>query len=342
VKVAAKLALGDFGILEPEAKPAPPTFAQVAGEWERIVAPSRKKGTQIEYTSILRSRLLPVFGPLRINEVTSARVEAWWTALREEGLSKKRLGNVRAVLDHICRRAVRQGLLPTNPVEWIQGSLGRVDREIREADYLVPEDLNKLLEVAERTSPPEYPIFLVMATAGLRIGEAVGLQVGDLDATGRQLHVRRSVRRAFIGSPKNGRGRVVDLPASTVTVLERLRQTRQAEAAYQGGEARWFFPGEAPNMPVTPEHVQRALQKVLRAAGLRRIHPHVLRHSYATLAIQAGVPLLTVSRQLGHQTIAVTADIYTHAVPGSNRAAAEALEAILTRNQTQPPRNLPA
>jgi integrase len=94
-------------------------------------------------------------------------------------------------------------------------------------------------------------------------------------------------------------------------------------------------------MPITPEAVQQAFGKVLRAAGIRHIRPHDLRHTYATLAIQAGVPLLTVSRQLGHASFGITVDLYTHAVPGSNRAAAEALEAVLTRNQTQPPRNLP-
>ena len=95
-------------------------------------------------------------------------------------------------------------------------------------------------------------------------------------------------------------------------------------------------------MPVTPETVQCAFSKALRAAGIRRMRPHDLRHTYATLAIQAGVPLLTVSRQLGHATIGTTVDLYTHAVPGSNRAAADAMEGILTGNQTQPPRNLPS
>jgi len=129
---------------------------------------------------------------------------------------------------------------------------------------------------------------------------------------------------------------------TTVAVLERIRQTRQVEAAYQGVEARWLFPGRTADMPITPEAVQQAFSKVLRAAGIRHIRPHDLRHTYATLAIQAGVPLLTVSRQLGHASISITADVYAHAVPGSNRAAAEVMEAILTSNQTQPQRNLPA
>ncbi len=82
-------------------------------------------------------------------------------------------------------------------------------------------------------------------------------------------------------------------------------------------------------------------QKVLRAAGIRKVRPHDLRHTYATLAIEAGVPLLAVSRQFGHASISITADVYAHAVPGGNPAAAEVMEAVLS-NQTHPPRNLPA
>ncbi len=94
-------------------------------------------------------------------------------------------------------------------------------------------------------------------------------------------------------------------------------------------------------MPETPEAVQNAMRRVLTAAGLPKIRPHDLRHTYATLAIQASVPLLTVSRQLRHASIGTTADIDAHAVPRSNRAAADALEAILMGNQMQPARNLP-
>ncbi|MBI4574263.1 MAG: site-specific integrase [candidate division NC10 bacterium] len=340
-KIQAKLALGDVGILEPSEKSAPaPTFKEIAEQWERVTAPDWKRGTLITYADVLRSRLLPVFGKLPITDVTPDRVEAWWVAAREEGLSKRRLSCLRVVLRGICRRAVNQGLLRTNPVERIEGRMGRQDSEVRQADYLTQEDLARLLTTADRVCPKQYPILLVMATVGLRMGEAVGLQVGDLDVPGRQIHIRRTVRRGYISSPKSGKGRTVDVPATTMAVLDRVRETRQAEAAYQGGEARWLFPGPTAAMPTTSERVRAGLRKALRAAGIRRIRPHDLRHTLATLAIQAGVPLLTVSRQLGHASISTTADLYTHAVPGSNRAAAEALEAVLAGNQTQPPRNL--
>ncbi len=340
-KIQAKLALGDVGIFQGSEKPAPvPTFEAVAKQWEQLTPPNWKRGTQITYGNALRCHLITAFGSLPVDQVTPDRIEAWWTGIRRKGFSKKHLAILRSVLRGVCRRAVRLGLVRANAAECIEGSLGRQDAEIHQADYLTPEDLARFLATAERLCPKDYPVFLVMATAGLRIGEAVGLQVGDLDVPGRQVHIRRTVRRAYISSPKNGKPRSVDLPATTMDVLARVRENRQVEAAYQGTEARWLFPGQEEGKPLTPERVQQVFGRVLRAAGIRKIRPHDLRHTYATLAIQAGVPLLTVSRQLGHASIATTADTYSHAVPGSNRAAADALEAILTGNQMQPPRNI--
>ncbi len=340
-KIQAKLALGDLSVLEASDKgKTVPTFETIAKEWERITSPNWKRGTLITYGNALRNHLFSAFGSLPVDQVTEDRIETWWTDLRRKGFSKKHLAILRSVLRGVCRRAVRLGLMRANAADCIEGSLGRQDAEIHQADYLTAEDLTRFLATAERICPKEYPIFLAMASAGLRIGEAVGLQVGDLDMPGRQVHIRRTVRRAYISSPKNGKPRSVDVPTSTVAVLAGVRDTRQAEAAFEGTEARWLFPGQEPGMPLTPERVQQTFGKVLRAAGIRHIRPHDLRHTYATLAIMAGVPLLTVSRQLGHASIATTADTYSHAVPGSNRAAADALEAVLTGNQTQPPRNL--
>jgi integrase len=334
VQIEARLALGDVGILEqPKTIPQAPSFETVAWEWEKVTSPSWKRGTVITYDGALRHRLLPVFGALRVSEITESLIEHWWAKTRADGLSKRYLDTLRSLLTDILKRAVRQGHIRTNPAECIEGGLGRQDVEPHEADYLVPEDLTKLLDTAKIVTPKEYPIFLTMATAGLRIGEAVGLQVGDLDALNKQVHIRRTVRRGYISSPKNGKGRVVDVPPSTVAVLEGVRQTRQAEAAYSGVEARWLFPGEADGMPITPEEAQGMFRKLLRVAGLRKIRPHDLRHTYATLAIQAGVPVHIVSRQLGHASISTTCDIYRHSIPGEGRACADAMEAILTRQQ---------
>jgi len=128
-------------------------------------------------------------------------------------------------------------------VDRIEGRLGKVSGEIRKKwDWLTAEDLERFLATAERVCPRGYPIFLVMATCGLRIGEAVGLQVGDLDGVEGQLHIRRIVRRGYIDSPKNGQAGIVDVPPTTMAVLQRIKELRRVEAAVDGTEARWLFP----------------------------------------------------------------------------------------------------
>jgi integrase len=342
-RLQAKIVLGDLRFFERKQKaPTVPTFKEVAQDWEQVNSPNWKEGTRVDYANAIKARLCPAFGPLPMPAVTPALVESWWVKTRGEHLSKKHLTTLRAILRGICRRAITLEIIRTNPVDRIEGRLGREEKEAKTGDYLTAEDLSTFLQVAERVAPKAYPIFLVMGTAGLRIGEAVTLQVGDLDGLSNQVHVRRTVSRATLSSPKSGKGRVVDVPATTMAVLGRLKAIRQAEAAVNGTEARWLFPStkKSKTMPVTPESVGQAFTRARRAAGIRKLRPHDLRHTYATLAIQAGVPLLTVSRQLGHASISTTADTYTHAIPGSNRAAAEVFEGILTRNHAQPPRNL--
>jgi integrase len=290
---------------------------------------------------VIRARLNPTFGDLPMPDVTADRVEEWWVRLRGEGMVLRHVGTIRSVLKGICRRAVSLGLIHSNPVDRIDGPMGKGHGEIAEpADYLTAAELETFLKTAERVCPKEYPALLVTATCGLRVGEAVGLQVGDMDVPGLRLHVRRTARRGYIDSPKNGKPGIVDVPATTMAVLQRVKEIRQAEAAVAGTEARWLFPSrQRPTKPLTEQTMRNMMRRVLRATNLREIRVHDLRHTYATLAIQAGVDILTVSRQLRHSSIAITADIYAHAVPGGNRAAADVMENILAGNQAQPPRN---
>jgi site-specific recombinase XerD len=106
--------------------------------------------------------------------------------------------------------------------------------------------------------------------------------------------------------------------------------------------AWWIFINHQGKRKAKRIGVREPGKRAARAAAEKIQAKLDLRHTFAPLAIQAGVPLLTVSRQHRHASISTTADLYTHAVPGSNRAAAEAMEAVLTSNQTQPPRNLPS
>ena len=128
----------------------------------------------------------------------------------------------------------------------------------------------------------------------------------------------------------------VDVPPAAMTVLRGWLDTIRAEAAVRGEEPHWLFPSH-PGHSLNHSPIYRAHRGTLRAAGItRRVRVHDLRHTYVSLALQRGVPLMVVSRQLGHASIAITADIYGHLAPDATREAAEAWEAILGEHGRNP------
>lgn len=320
--------------------PAPtapaPTFAEIAERWWTLDGASFKGGTQDTYRNILDKYLLTIFGPRLLPDISVGDVEDWWARLRAKGLSHKRLGTIRGVLLGIFRRAVTAGLLSRSPAEAIRGRLGREDREVRQAEWLTEPELTSLLDVAAHRAPRYYPFFLTVASSGLRAGEAMGLQVGDVDVARCRLAIRRAIRKRKVGSPKSGKPRTVDIPPAAMAVLRGWIDTVRAEAAVRGGEATWLFPS-ATGQPVDETQIRQAFRRCLKQAGiLRRLRIHDLRHTYASLALQRGVPLLVVSRQLGHASIAITADVYGHLLPDATKEAAAAWEAILTEHSRNP------
>ncbi len=319
---------------DPTPAPAPPapTFREATDRWWAVDGATFKEGTKDTYQNLLALHITPVFGTRRITDITAAEVEDWWARLRAKGLSHVRLGNIRGVLIGIFQRAVTAGLLSRNPAEAIRGRLGREDREIRQAEWLTEPELIAFLGVAAQREPRYYPFLLMSATTGLRAGEAVALQVGDVDVQHGRLAIRRAIRKHKIGSPKSGKPRTVDVPPATMEVLRGWIDTIRAEAAVRGGEATWLFPNSA-GQPMDDAPIRAAFRRILKAAGiLRPLRLHDLRHTAASLALQRGVPLVVVSRQLGHASIAITADTYGHLTPDAGRQAAEAMEAILTEH----------
>jgi integrase len=338
VEALLKLGKADEVFTDPDPRLPVPTFREAVERWRAVDAQSLKGGTRDTYENILSRYLVPVFGSQPVTEISRAELEAWWAGVRAKGLSHGRLTNIRAVADAVFRRAVASGMLQSNPVEIIRGRLGRPDREVRQAEWLTEPELTRVLAMAAERESRSYPALLTLASTGIRLGEALGLQVGDVDLERGKLYIRRSVRKFRVGSPKSGKPRTVDVPAATIAVLRGWIGTIRAEAAVRGQEATWLFPSE-PGHLLDSSTVRDALRRVLPGAGIARpFRIHDLRHTYAALAIQRGVPLVIVSRQLGHGSVAITDAVYGHLAPEATRAAAVAWEAILTA----PGRNLGA
>ncbi len=183
-----------------------------------------------------------------------------------------------------------------------------------------------------------YPLFHLIAYRGLRRGEAVGLRWQELDLDTGQARITRQVVqlgwRTEVGEPKTDSGaRTVSLDTTTVAVLRSWRVTQVAERD-RWGQA-WRAAGlvftREDGSPLHPDLVTDTFARLSQRAGLPPIRLHDLRHTAASLALQAGVPLKVVSEQLGHSSLAITADTYTSALPAVAQAAAEAVAAVVPR-----------
>jgi integrase len=317
-------------------------FEPYAARWLEAKRPRLEASTYADYEAHLRLRLIPTFGKLRIRDVTRARIEAYITqqhaAFLKGGASpssrpipttlprfpRKKLGRlqkpagVKSInnslipLRQILARAVRDGLIAGNPAVSTRDDPLKLPYEAPRMAHLNREQAAAYLAAA----PAEYrSLAEVLIGTGLRIGEALALEWGDVDLDGLTLRVSRSRKlRGEIGTTKSDRARVVHIDPGLAATLEAHRQATDPRNAL-------VFASSSGTM-MDPSNVRRRWHEpTLKAAKLKRIRLHDLRHSAATLAVTAGESILFVQAQLGHADVRTT-QRYAHPDAAAHRAAA--------------------
>jgi integrase len=169
---------------------------------------------------------------------------------------------------------------------------------------------------------------LTLARTGMRLGEATGLQWGDIDFHNRFITIQRGLVRGKVESPKNSKIRKIDMSMQLCTELEKLHTKRKGQTLKNGWKAvpEWVFINNEGKPIDSSNWRRRVFNKALEKAKLRKIRIHDLRHSYASLLIQSGESLAYVRDQLGHHSIKVTVDIYGHLAPEGNKTAVDKLD----------------
>ncbi len=178
-----------------------------------------------------------------------------------------------------------------------------------------------------------YQLYLV---GGLRRGEGMGLRWSSVDFARQRISVVEQIvevgAKAVTGAPKTRNGfRRVHLDDATMELLRRHKEAQRVEREAWGlpfDEDGLVFTRED-GSPLRPGYPTKHFYVLTRAAGLRRVRLHDLRHTSASLALEAGVPMKVVSDRLGHSTIAITANLYTHVYDSSARDGADRLAALL-------------
>jgi integrase len=325
--------------------------------FESKVRAGLRPSTAVSYRLHIDRYLTPHLGHIRLKDLRPTHVEELLRALCEkqeqEGarqLSAATVRRVHATLRSALASAKRKRLIQFNAA--VDVDLPKAPRpKVRPWE---PHELGAFLDSlgGHRLAP----LFELIAATGLRRGEALGLRWHDVDLEKGLLVVRqqllqitdgasrraceycgRTHTQAAFGPPKtaSGEARTVEIDSGTVGILlaHRLQQDEERAAWGEAYADHDLMFAREDGDPLPPEVVTKSFAGLLKAAGLRRVRLHDLRHGAASLRLAAGVDIAVVSKQLGHSTITLTADTYSHLLEGVGRQAAERAMALVPRRR---------
>ncbi|MEX0702296.1 MAG: site-specific integrase [Planctomycetales bacterium] len=295
------------------------TVAQWMRHWLETTAKRRVRPMTLQgYEELARLHVNPHVGGIGLAKLTPAHVETWMTHLEHKGLSPRRRHMALAVLQMALNTATKQGVLPRNVCHVVE----KPRSQPKEMRTLTHEEAQRFLGIAKEHRL--YALFVLAITAGMRQGELAGLEWSDVDLDQGILNVRRTLykrRKYMVGPPKTRKSiRRIRLPQAAVDALR---------------EHRGKMPADQPRVFTNPlgqglysTKILLIFKRLLAKADCPIIRFHDLRHTYATLALAAGVPVKVVSDTMGHSRASVTLDIYAHTLPSQEHLAAEAMDKL--------------
>jgi integrase len=309
-------------------EPKPILFSEFAEKWLRDYARVTVKPSTLEtYRILIAHRLNPAFGRRPLTQISTELVQEMIAALqRDRGLSEKTALNTLVLLKTILKYAVRWGYLKQNPAQEVE----RPRVEPREMDFLTPDEIRRLLESADE---PYRTLFFTAIMTGMRRGEILGLQWGDIDFTQGRIYVRRSLYWRTRQDAKSGEPCWMfvtpksRLSRRTIVLSPRFKEALELHRlTCPVGSCDLVF-STRNGTPLDPENmIHQQFLPTLARAGLKRVRFHDLRHTYASLLIAQGENVKFIQGQLGHASATTTLDRYGHLLPDAKRESGTKLD----------------
>jgi len=316
-------------------EPAKLTVEQYLEKWLEATKPNVAGKTFERYGEIVRSQLAPALGKVLLSKLSPLQIQAAHAkALASGRLDGKKGGALspQTVLHHhrVLREALHQAvkwrLLARNPAE-------AVDPPKPQRKEMHAIDAPKMADIVGGTRL--YMPVLLALTTGMRRGEFLGVRWADIDFDAATVAVRRSIEQTKEGirykSPKGKRGRLLHLPALTIEALKIHKTAQDLTAAELGNAYRSedIVCAQPDGAVWPPDTFSVQFARLAKRIGMKGVRLHDMRHSHATHLLTEGVHPKVVSERLGHSSVSITMDIYSHVMPGMQESAAGKIDSTL-------------
>jgi len=336
-RMVDKIASGGF------IAPSKTTLAEYLERWLDEYARANLAPRTVEgYELIVRRHLVPALGRITLTGLKPEHIQRYMSdklssgrADGKGGLSPRTVRHHYVTLHNVLGSAVKLGLLARNPADGV--SPPRYQRH--QWQSLSEYGVSSVLEAAK--SSPYHVLFYVALFTGMRRSELLALRWCDVDLLLCRVQVSRSLHQlrhgeVAITQPKSARSRrMVSLPPSAVQVLQEHKGEQARHRAAVGKELReddLVFSGPS-GKPLRPDTITHAWVKLVRRIGLEGIRLHDARHTHASLMLKQGVHPKIVQERLGHASIQMTLDTYSHVAPGLQEAAAAGFDKMMSAGQ---------
>lgn len=326
------------------------TFEEFSEEWLTHYLNSGKvKESTVRVRKHEIGRLLPYFARIKLRDITRKRYQDALNDLKEQGLSDITISGIHVTGRMIFRKAIEFELIKNDPSQFATvpktvKSIEELEAEEEVTKYLEKEELSLFLKTAKAKGlDKDYPVFLLLAYTGMRVGEMCALKWKDIDFTEGTVNITKTYY-----NPTNNVKKYKLLPPKTKTskrkitiddmVLEELKKHKakqnivlmQNRDIYYNKDFIFTKEKEYLGYPELVKTIENRMRRLLRLAGLNTdLSPHSLRHTHTSLLAEAGVSLPEIMERLGHKDDETTRTVYMHVTKAMKKEASQKFSELM-------------
>lgn len=295
---------------------------------ERVFMPAKavtiSENSRSSFQGNLDCWIYPALGEMKMPDITAANISALLLDMQAQGKAHATCIKVYTVLKSLFKMAYLSDIIQKNPMDKVERPKQRKG-EVRaqEPEAYTVEEVQYILSCLDREPLKWKAMIRLLVDTGIRRGECCGLQWKDIDFKENTITIAGNLcytpqKGVYLDTPKNGKTRIIDVDADVIALLQQLRQQQASHAL-----SAFVFTQDNSPEPMHPQSPTRYLKKFAARYGIDDLHPHKLRHSFASIAITNGADIASVSEKLGHSDKAVTLRMYTHADAESMKRASQ-------------------